>query len=98
MRTLIIIIMVNAFLNKQIAQSMVCMVVVSVFLQFVLPMILTMPALDGVLRGIPMVGDGAADVLASHKTNQAGGAVVLALITIVAAYLAPILCPMLGGL
>ena len=90
--------MVNAFLNKQIAQSMVCMVLVSVFLQFVLPMILTMPALDGVLRGIPMVGDGAADVLASHKTNQAGGAVVVALITIVAAYLAPILCPMFGGL
>ena len=89
--------MVNAFLNKQIAQSMVCMVLVSVFLQFVLPMILTMPALDGVLRGIPMVGDGAADVLASHKTNQAG-AVVVALITIVAAYLAPILCPMFGGL
>ena len=86
--------MVNAFLNKQVNQSMICMVVVSVLLQLVLPMILSMPALDGVLRGIPMVGDGAADVIASHKTNQAGGAVVLALITIAAAFLAPVLCPM----
>tara|TARA_B100001094_G_scaffold191996_1_gene185885 strand:- start:928 stop:1149 length:222 start_codon:yes stop_codon:yes gene_type:complete len=68
------------------------MVAVSVILQLVLPMILTMEPLSGIVSNLPLFGAGAADVLASHKTNQAGGAFVIAVITIAAAFLAPTIC------
>lgn len=79
-------------LEQRVSQSLMCMVAVSVILQLVLPMILTMEPLSGIVANIPMFGAGAADVLASHKTNQAGGAFVIALITIVGAFLAPTIC------
>jgi len=55
-----------------------------------------MEPLSEIVANIPLFGAGAADVLASHKTNQAGGAFVIALITIVGAFLAPNICGAVG--
>ncbi len=83
-------------LQQQVNQSLMCMVAVSVILQLVLPMILTMEPLSGFLSSIPLVGEGAASVLVSHKDHQLGGALVVALITIAAAFLAPTICGAVG--
>lgn len=79
-------------LNKRVEQSMMCMVAVSVILQLVLPMILTMEPLSGLVGVIP----GVSQVLESHKAEQIGGSVVVALITVLAAFLAPTICGAVG--
>lgn len=79
-------------LQKQVSQSLVCMVAVSVLLQLVLPMILTMEPLSGVVGALP----GVSPVLESHKSEQIGGSIVIALITIAAAFLAPTVCGMVN--
>lgn len=81
-------------LNKQIQQSLVCMVAVSVLLQVVLPIVLE--PFDEMISQIPGVGKDLADVLGSHRDKKLGGALVIALITIAAAFLAPVLCPMVN--
>jgi hypothetical protein len=81
-------------LNKQIQQSLVCMVAVSVLLQLVLPMVIE--PFDEMVSQIPFVGKELSDVLGSHRDKKIGGAVAVALITIAAAFLAPILCPMVN--
>ena len=75
-------------LNKRVSESLVCMVAVSVLLQLVLPMILTMEPLSGVVGALP----GVSPVLEAHKSEQIGGSIVIALITILAAFLAPTVC------
>ena len=77
-------------LNKRVSESLVCMVAVSVLLQLVLPVVLTMEPLSGVVGALP----GVSPVLEQHKSEQIGGSIVIALITILAAFLAPVLCPM----
>lgn len=79
-------------LNKRVSESLVCMVAVSVLLQLVLPMILTMEPLSGVVGALP----GVSPVLESHKSEQIGGSIVIALITILAAFLAPHVCGMIN--
>ena len=79
-------------LNKRVSESLVCMVAVSVLLQLVLPMILTMEPLSGVVGALP----GVPQVLEQHKSEQIGGAIVIALITILAAFLAPTVCGMVN--
>lgn len=79
-------------LNKRVSESLVCMVAVSVLLQLVLPMILTMEPLSGVVGALP----GVSPVLESHKSEQIGGSIVIALITILAAFLAPTVCGMVN--
>ena len=79
-------------LDKRVNQSLVCMVAVSVLLQLVLPMILTMEPLSGVVGALP----GVSPVLESHKSEQIGGSIVIALITILAAFLAPTVCGMVN--
>jgi len=79
-------------LNKRVEQSMMCMVAVSVILQLVLPMILTMEPLSGLVGAIP----GVSQVLEAHKADQIGGSVVVALITVLAAFLAPTICGAVG--
>ena len=74
--------------NKRVSESRVCMVAVSVLLQLVLPMILTMEPLSGVVGALP----GVSPVLEAHKSEQIGGSIVIALITILAAFLAPTVC------
>jgi hypothetical protein len=69
------------------------MIAVSVALQLVLPMILAMEPLSGITGALP---GGAGDVLASHAANPIGGAIVMALITIIGAFVAPQLCGMVG--
>ena len=81
-------------LDKRVNQSLVCMALVSVLLQLVLPMVLE--PLDDVVRKIPFVGEGASDVIASHRTNKMGGAFVIALITVIGAFLAPTVCGMIN--
>ena len=75
-------------LNKRVSESLVCMVAVSVLLQLVLPMILTMEPVSGVVGALP----GVSPVLEAHKSEQIGGSIVIALITILAAFLAPTVC------
>ena len=79
-------------LQKQVSQSLMCMVAVSVILQLVLPMILTMEPLSGLVGAIP----GVSPVLEAHKADQIGGSVVVALITVLAAFLAPTICGAVG--
>ncbi len=79
-------------LQQQVNQSLMCMVAVSVILQLVLPMILTMEPLSGLVGAIP----GVSQVLEAHKADQIGGSIVIALITIVAALLAPTICGAVG--
>lgn len=79
-------------LQQQINQSLMCMIAVSVILQLVLPMILTMEPLSGLVGAIP----GVSQVLEAHKADQIGGSIVIALITIVAALLAPTICGAVG--
>lgn len=79
-------------LNKRVSQSLMCMVAVSVLLQLVLPMILTMEPLSGVVGALP----GVSPVLEAHKSDQLGGSIVIALITIIAAFVAPQLCGMVN--
>ena len=83
-------------LQQRVSQSLMCMVAVSVILSLVLPMILTMPPLDGVVSSIPLFGEGAAAVLEAHKSQQMGGPFVIALITVVGALLAPTICGAVG--
>jgi hypothetical protein len=68
------------------------MVAVSVLLQLVLPMILTLEPLSGVVGALP----GVSPVLEAHKSEQIGGSIVIALITILAAFLAPTVCGMVN--
>lgn len=79
-------------LQQQISQSLMCMVAVSVILQLVLPMILTMEPLSGLVGALP----GVSQVLEAHKSQQIGGAIVIALITVLAALLAPTICGAVG--
>mgnify|MGYP005657767605 CR=1 FL=1 len=79
-------------LNKRVSESLVCMVAVSVLLQLVLPAILTMEPLSGVVGALP----GVSSVLEAHKSEQIGGSIVIALITIIAAFVAPQLCGMVS--
>jgi hypothetical protein len=68
------------------------MVAVSVILQLVLPMILTMEPLSGLAGALP----GVSPVLEAHKADQLGGSIVFALITVLAAFLAPTICGAVG--
>ena len=79
-------------LQQQVNQSLMCMVAVSVILQLVLPMILTMEPLSALVGALP----GVSPVLEAHKADQIGGAIVIALITILAALLAPTICGAVG--
>lgn len=79
-------------LNKGVNESLVCMVAVSVLLQLVLPAILSMEPLSGVVGALP----GVSSVLEAHKSEQIGGTIVIALITIIAAFVAPQLCSMVN--
>lgn len=79
-------------LNKRVSESLVCMVAVSVLLQLVLPAILSMEPLSGVVGALP----GVSSVLKVHKSEQIGGSIVIALITIIAAFVAPQLCSMVN--
>jgi Mn2+/Fe2+ NRAMP family transporter len=69
------------------------MVLVSVLLQLVLPMV---SLLDDVVSKIPLVGEQASVVLGSHRSNPMGGAFVIALITIIGAFIAPHVCGMIN--
>jgi hypothetical protein len=79
--------------RQRIEQTLMCMVAVSIALQLVLPMVLGMEPLQGLTNSLP---GGAGDVLASHAANPVGGAIVIALITIIGAFVAPQLCGMVG--
>lgn len=79
-------------LNKRVSESLVCMVAVSVLLQWLLPQVLTMEPLSGVVGALP----GVSPVLEQHKSEPIGGAIVIALITIIAAFLAPTVCGMVN--
>ncbi len=81
------------FLQQRVQQTLLCMIAVSVALQLVLPMVLAMEPLSGITSSLP---GGASDVLASHAANPVGGAIVVALITIIGAIVAPQLCGMVG--
>ena len=81
-------------LDKRVNQSLVCMALVSVLLQLVLPMVLE--PLDDVVSKIPLVGEQASTILGSHRANQIGGAFVIALITVIGAFLAPTVCGMVN--
>jgi len=80
-------------MRQRIEQTLMCMIVVSIALQLVLPMVLASEPLQGVTSALP---GGAGDVLASHAANPVGGAIVVALITIIGAFAAPQLCGMVG--
>lgn len=79
-------------LQQQVNQSLMCMIAVSVILQLVLPMILTMEPLSGLVGALP----GVSSVLEAHKSEQIGGSIVVALITVLAAFLAPAICSAVG--
>ncbi len=83
-------------LNKQIQQSLMCMVGVSVLLQLVLPMVLSMEPVKELVRSIPMVGESVDSVIERHSEQQIGGSIVVALITVLAAFLAPTVCGAVG--
>ena len=83
-------------LEKKITSSLMCMVGVSVLLQLVLPMVLSMEPVKDLVRSIPMVGESVDTVVEVHSKQQIGGSVVIALITILAAYLAPYICGAFG--
>ena len=80
-------------LRSTVQQTLMCLIAVSVALQLVLPMVLSMEPLSGITNALP---GGAGDVLASHAANPVGGAIVVALITIIGAFVAPQLCGMVG--
>ena len=80
-------------LRSTVQQTLMCLIAVSVALQLVLPMVLSMEPLSGITSALP---GGAGDVLASHAANPVGGAIVIALITIIGAFVAPQLCGMVG--
>ena len=50
----------------------------------------------GPLRDLLGMLPGTVEVVDAHAENQVGGAIVIALITVLAAALAPHLCPLLG--
>ena len=83
-------------LNKQIQQSLMCMVGVSVLLQLVLPMVLSMEPVKELVRSIPMAGESVDSVIERHSEQQIGGSIVVALITVLAAFLAPTVCGAVG--
>jgi len=80
-------------LQQRVQQTLMCMIAVSVALQLVLPMVLSMDALSGVTNALP---GGAGEVVASHAANPVGGAIVITLITVIGAFVAPQLCGMIG--
>ena len=82
--------------DKQLNNSLMCMVGVSVLLQLVLPMLLSWEPVKDLVRSIPMVGESVDTVVEVHSKQQIGGSVVIALITILAAYVAPSLCGLAG--
>ena len=74
-------------------QTLICVVVTSVLLQVVLPMLTT--NIEPVRSLVGML-PGTLEVLDAHADQQIGGAIVIALITVLAAVLAPHLCPLVG--
>ena len=77
----------------QVNQTLVCVVVTSVLLQVAIPLLVSN---IGPLRDLLGMLPGTVEVVDAHAENQVGGAIVIALITFLAAVLAPTLCPMLG--
>ena len=77
----------------QVNQTLICFVVTSVLLQVVIPMLV---ASVGPVRDLLGMLPGTVEVVDAHAENQIGGAIVIALITVLAAVLAPHLCPLLG--
>jgi len=77
----------------QVNQTLICVVVTSVLLQVVIPMLV---ANVGPLRDLLGMLPGVVEVVDAHAEEQIGGAIVVALITFLAALLSPMLCPMLG--
>tara|TARA_Y100000996_G_scaffold389268_1_gene349557 strand:+ start:1251 stop:1514 length:264 start_codon:yes stop_codon:yes gene_type:complete len=78
----------------RVNQTLICVIVTSVLLQVVVPMLTSnVEPLRDLLGMLP----GTIEVLDAHAEQQVGGALVVALITFLAAVLAPIICPMLPG-
>ena len=77
---------------KQVNQTLICVVLTSVLLQVVIPMLVSNVA---PLRDLLGMLPGTVEVLDAHAEEQVGGAIVITLITVLAAVVAPILCPML---
>lgn len=78
---------------KDVNQTLICVVVTAVLLQVVIPMVVSNV---GPLRDLLGMLPGTVEVVDAHAENQVGGAIVIALITVLAAALAPHLCPLLG--
>lgn len=78
---------------QQINQTLICVVVTSVLLQVVIPMLVSNV---GPVKDLLGMLPGTVEIVDAHAENQVGGAIVIALITVLSAVLAPHLCPLLG--